>query len=51
MVIFNELNNLMGDHFWLKSLGPEAVGGNLKISNGKIGLVAYHCKSFLAQEF
>ena len=47
MVIFNELNEFEGDHYGLKSFGPtEALGGaNLKISKGKIGLVAYNFKS------
>ena len=39
MVILNELNEFEGDYFWLKSLGPkEALGRQLKISNGKRGL-------------
>ena len=44
MVIFNELN-FERDHFWLRSFGAGEGGGNLNISNGKIGLVAYHRKS------
>ena len=46
MVIFNILNEFDGDHFWLKTFVPwGALGGNLKISSGKISLVAYHCKN------